>query len=57
MKMLFDEGNKTGRTFPTNSLLILSALRTNRRLSIKGIGDATHISRIRLKASLDSKME
>ena len=57
MKMLLDEENKTGRTFPTNSLLILSALRTSRRLGLKDIEEATHISRTRLKASLERLVE
>ena len=56
-KMIAEEQSKSGRFLPINSLLILSALRTERRLDLHRLIEATNISESRLKANIETLVE
>lgn len=56
-KMIIDEGNRTGRTIPINSLLILSSLQNERRLDIHRIAQITKISESKAKANVEKLLE
>ena len=56
-KMIAEEQSKSGRFLPINSLLILSALRTERRLDLHRLMEATNISESRLKANIETLVE
>ena len=56
-RMIADEENRTGRSLSINSLLILSALRTSRRVSMSTLLDITHISASRLRATVENLVE
>ena len=52
-KMISNEENRLGRSLPINSLLILSALQSQRRLTIAEISKVTNIGEIRAKAVVE----
>lgn len=52
-KMISNEENRLGRSLPINSLLILSALQNQRRLTITEIAEVTNIGEIRAKAVVE----
>lgn len=56
-KMISDEENRLGRSLPINSLLILSALHSQRRLTIAEIAEVTNIGEIRAKAVVEKLVE
>lgn len=56
-KMISNEENKTGRTLPINSLMVLSALRVQRRLNIHELTELLHISEIRTNATIQQLVE
>lgn len=56
-KMISNEENKTGRSLPINSLLILSALLNERRLDINRITQITNISESRAKGNIEKLIE
>ena len=56
-KMISNEENRLGRSLPINSLLILSALRHNRRMNIHELSEMLHISEIRTKANVERIVE
>ena len=56
-KMIFNEENRLGRSLPINSLLILSALQSQRRLTIAEIAEVTNIGEIRAKAVVEKLVE
>lgn len=56
-RMIAEEENRRGRMLPINSLLILSALRTQRRASIGELAQAVHISEARTKANVEQLLE
>lgn len=56
-KMISDEENRLGRSLPINSLLILSALQSQRRLTIAEIAEVTNIGEIRAKAVVEKLVE
>lgn len=56
-KMISNEENRLGRSLPINSLLILSALQSQRRLTIAEITDVTNIGEIRAKAVVEKLVE
>lgn len=56
-RMISDEENRTGRMLPINSLLILSALQTQRRASISELAETIHISEARTKANVEKLLE
>lgn len=56
-KMISNEENRLGRSLPINSLLILSALQSQRRLTIAKIAEVTNIGEIRAKAVVEKLVE
>ena len=56
-KMISNEENRLGRSLPINSLLILSALQSQRRLTIAEITELTNIGEIRAKAVVEKLVE
>jgi len=52
-----NEENRLGRSLPINSLLILSALQNQRRLSIQEISKIANISENRTKANVEKLVE
>lgn len=56
-KMISNEENRLGRSLPINSLLILSTLQSQRRLTISEIGEVTNIGEIRAKAVVEKLVE
>lgn len=56
-KMISNEENRLGRSLPINSLLILSALQNQRRLTIAEIMEATNIGEMRAKAVVEKLVE
>ena len=51
--MISSEEKRLGRSLPINSLLILSALQSQRRLTIAEISKVTNIGEIRAKAVVE----
>ncbi len=51
------EENRLGRSLPINSLLILSALQSQRRLTIAEIAEVTNIGEIRARAVAEKLVE
>lgn len=56
-KMISNEENRLGRSLPINSLLILSALQSQRRLTIAEITEITNIGEIRAKSVVEKLVE
>ena len=56
-KMIADEENRMGHSLPINSLLILSALRDNRRLKIKELAKQINANETRTKAAVERLVE
>lgn len=56
-KMIADEENRTGHSLPINSLLILSALRDNRRLKITELAERINSTEVRTKAVVERLVE
>ena len=56
-KMISNEENRLGRSMPINSLLVLSALKNQRRLTITEIVEVTNIGEIRAKAVVEKLVE
>lgn len=56
-KMISNEENRLGRSLPINSLLILSALQNQRRLTISEISERTNIADSRVKANVEKLVE
>lgn len=56
-RMISNEENRTGRALPINSLLILSALQSERRLDIHRMAELTHISENRTKSNVEKLIE
>lgn len=56
-QMISNEENRLGRMLPINSLLILSALRTQRRATLQEIADMIHVSEARTKANVEKLLE
>ncbi|MDD6155481.1 MAG: winged helix-turn-helix transcriptional regulator [Lachnospiraceae bacterium] len=55
--MISNEENRLGRSLPINSLLVLSALQNQRRLTIAEIAEVTNIGEIRAKAVVEKMVE
>ncbi len=56
-KMISNEEYRIGRSLPINSLLVLSALQTQRRLTINEISEATNIGTVRAKSVVEKLVE
>lgn len=56
-KMISNEENRLGRSLPINSLLVLSALQSQCRLTIAEIAEVTNIGEIRAKAVVEKLVE
>lgn len=56
-KMIADEEDRTGHSLPINSLLILSALRDNRRLKITELAERINSTEVRTKAAVERLVE
>ncbi|MCR4656979.1 MAG: putative DNA binding domain-containing protein [Lachnospiraceae bacterium] len=56
-KMISDEENRLGRSLPINSLLILSALQSQRRLSLHNIASMINLGEIRTRANVEKLVE
>lgn len=56
-KMISNEENRLGRSLPINSLLILSALQSQRRLSIQKISEYINVAESRTKANVEKLVE
>lgn len=56
-KMISNEENRLGRSLPINSLLVLSALQNQRRLTIAEIAEVTNIGETRAKAVVEKLVE
>ncbi|HJJ55201.1 MAG TPA: hypothetical protein O0X50_03850, partial [Methanocorpusculum sp.] len=55
--MIIEEKNRLGRQLPFNSLLILSALKEERRADMRRIAEVTHLSPVKTKAALERLVE
>jgi ATP-dependent DNA helicase RecG len=55
--MISNEENKMGRSLPINSLLILSALKSERRLDVHRIAEMINISENRTKSNVEKLVE
>lgn len=56
-QMISNEENRMGRMLPINSLLVLSALQTQRRASIHELSEMIHVSEARTKANVEKLLE
>lgn len=56
-KMISNEENRLGRSLPINSLLILSALQNQRRLTISELSEITNVAEMRIKANVEKLVE
>ena len=56
-KMIADEENRLGRSLPIYSLMILSLLRTNRRMTLRELTEALHINDSRVRANVEKLVE
>ena len=56
-KMVSSAEEKMGRALPINSLLILSALQRQKRLTLQELADEIHISESRVKANVEKLIE
>lgn len=56
-KMISSAEERMGRALPINSLLILSALQRQKRLTLQELSDETHISESRAKANVEKLIE
>lgn len=56
-KMISNEENRLGRSLPINSLLILSSLQNQRRLTLQEIAEVTNIADARAKANVEKLVE
>jgi len=56
-RMISDEENRLGRSLPINSLLILSALQSQRRLSMHELSGMIHVGEVRTKANVEKLVE
>lgn len=56
-KMISNEENRIGRSLPINSLLILSALQSQRRLNIHEISELVNVGESRTKANVEKLVE
>lgn len=56
-KMVFSAEQKNSRPMPINSLLILSALQRQKRLTLQELTDEIHISESRVKANVEKLIE
>ena len=56
-RMITNEENRMGRMLPINSLLILSALRTQRQASLPEFVEIIHINEARTKANIERLLE
>lgn len=56
-KMIANEENRLGRMLPINSLLILSALQTQRRATLQELSETIHVSKARTKANVEKLLE
>lgn len=56
-KMITNEENRMGRMLPINSLLILSTLQTQRRVTLQELSEAIHVSEARIKANIENLLE
>lgn len=57
VKMLSNEENKIGRMLPINSLMILSTLQSQKRVSLNELVQTIHISESRTKANIEKLIE
>lgn len=56
-KMISDEQNRIGKLMPINSLLVLSCINTERRITLKRIMELTHISEYKAKSTVEKLVE
>lgn len=56
-KMISNEENRMGRSLPINSLLILSVLQNQRRVSLQELADTIYVSENRVKANVEKLIE
>lgn len=56
-RMISNEENRMGRMLPINSLLILSTLQTQRRLTIQDLAELIHVGEARVKANVEKLIE
>lgn len=56
-KMISDEQNRIGKLMSINSLLILSCISTERRITLKRIMELTHISEYKAKSTVEKLVE
>lgn len=56
-KMIYDEQDRIGRLLPINSLLILSCINFERRVTLKRILELTNISESKAKSSVEKLVE
>lgn len=56
-KMVSDEQNRIGKLMSINSLLVLSCINTERRITLKRIMELTHISEYKAKGTVEKLVE
>lgn len=57
VEMIATQQSKLGRAMPVNTLLVLNALKQNRRMSVKELSEETHIAEARIKATTEALIE
>jgi ATP-dependent DNA helicase RecG len=57
VKMISNEENRMGRSLPINSLLILSVLQNQRRVSLQELANTIYVSENRVKANVEKLIE
>ena len=56
-KMIVDEQNRLGRAFSIYPLMILSALKNERRATVERLAEITNLSEARIRASIENLVE
>lgn len=57
VKMITNEENRLGRSLPINSLLILSVLQSQRRITLQELAERIYVSESRTKANVEKLIE
>lgn len=56
-KMIADEQNRRDRHLSINALMILSTIRSERRITVERLSEVIHLNKIRTNATIESLVE
>ena len=56
-KMIADEQNRRDRPLSLNTLMILSTIRSERRITVERLSEVIHLNKIRTNATIESLVE